>query len=174
MNEQPAITIRPARPGDREPLIDLVAGFRAALRGVRGGTPEAAVPVRSTAAADEVDDYERDPAYPVFVAELQSGDLAGYLVCRVDDTVVWAESLYVVPAYRRGGIAAALYAEAERLAQELGGDTVYNWVHPNNDRIITFLKKRGYDVLNLVELRRAREGEEVEGQIQVGEHRFRY
>ena len=174
MNTQPSVTLRRAGPDDRDQVIGLVAGFRAALRAVRTGKPESNVPVQHAAALEELKGYEDDPAYPIFVAEIESGELVGYLVCRVDEEVVWAESLYVTPAYRRGGIAGALYAEAYRRAQEVGVATVYNWVHPNNDRIITFLKKRGYDVLNLVEIRRAREGEEIEGEIQVGEHRFRY
>jgi len=58
--------------------------------------------------------------------------------------------------------------EAEQLAQEFDGDTVYNWIHPNNDRIISFLKKRGYNVLNLIEVRRARLGEETSEKIKVG------
>jgi hypothetical protein len=37
---------------------------------------------------------------------------------------------------------------------ELGGDTLYNWVLPNNYRSIPFLKKHGYDVLNLIEVRK--------------------
>ena len=174
MPDPASATIRRASPRDRDQLIGLVAGFRAALRSVRTGEPETVAAKRNAAATEEVDEYEANPAYPIFVAELGKGELAGYLVCHVVEDVVWAESLYVLPAYRRHGIAADLYAEAERLSRDLGGDTVYNWVHPNNDRIIAFLKKRGYDVLNLVEIRRARAGEEVKGEIQVGEHRFRY
>ena len=174
MPDLSSVTIRRASPRDRDQLIGLVAGFRAALRSVRTGEPETGVSKRHAAATEEVSEYEANSAYPIFVAELGNGELAGYLVCHVVDDVVWAESLYVTPAYRRRGIAADLYAEAERLSRDLGGDTVYNWVHPNNDRIITFLKKRGYNVLNLVEIRRARADEDVNGEIQVGEHRFRY
>lgn len=76
--------------------------------------------------------------------------------------------------YRCRGIGSALYVEAERLAQEFGGDIVYNWIHPNNDRIISFLKKRGYNVLNLIEVRRARPGEETAQKIKVGKHEFDY
>jgi GNAT superfamily N-acetyltransferase len=98
----------------------------------------------------------------------------GYLVCRVVGDVVWAESLYVLPAYRRQGIASTLYAEAEKLALALGSDAPYNWVHPNNDPIIQFLQRRGYDVLNLIELRRPRSGEKPSRVICVGEHKFNY
>lgn len=88
--------------------------------------------------------------------------------------IVWAESLYVLPAYRRQGIASTLYAEAEKLALALGSDTSYNWVHPNNEPIIRFLQRRGYDTLNLVELRRPRPGEKPSRVISVGEHEFKY
>ncbi len=80
----------------------------------------------------------------------------------------------MLPEYRRGGIGSALYFEAERLCEEVGGDTLYNWVHPNNDTIISFLQKRGYSVLSLIELRRAWPGEEPEQKIRVGDHEFDY
>jgi ribosomal protein S18 acetylase RimI-like enzyme len=108
------------------------------------------------------------------VAESDGGDIMGYLVCRVEENVLWAESLYVSPRHRRRGVASALYARAEQLAAELGGDSVYNWVHPNNDAIIVFLRRRGYHVLNLIELRRARTGETRRQRIAVGSHEFDY
>ena len=103
-------------------------------------------------------------------------DLAhrGYLVCRVEDTVIWAEQLYVSPNARRQGIASALYSKAEELAEELGGETTFNWVHPNNDIIIAFLKKRGYSVLNLIEIRRPWKNEASTKKITVGKHDFDY
>jgi hypothetical protein len=39
-------------------------------------------------------------------------------------------------------------------------------------RIIGFLQQRGYQVLNLIELRRPRTGEELTGKIQVGVNEF--
>jgi len=160
--------IRPATPDDSGALVPLVAAFRAELAGLKG---RAAAPDLE-AAAGELASYGGEP-YPVFVAE-RDGDLAGYLVCRVDENTVWAESLYVVPEARRCGVASALYEQAEELSRKAGSQTVYNWVHPNNDRIIAFLRKRGYDVLNLVEVRRPRKDERPAGEMRVGEHRFRY
>jgi len=96
------------------------------------------------------------------------------LVCRVDKDVVWAESLFVSSEYRRQGIGTSLYAEAEHLAQELGNETLYNWVDPNNTGIIRFLQKRGYSVLNLIELRRIRSGEKMTKKICVGATEFDY
>ena len=123
-------------------------------------------------AADELESYLRNN-FPVFIAEERDG-LAGYLVCKIEDDVVWAESIFVHSEYRRQGIASSLYVEAERLTQELGGDTLYNWVHPNNNVSISFLEKRGYNVLNLIEVRRPWKGEELSTKVQVGENKFDY
>ena len=128
------MTIRPVRPMDHEKLVQLIAGFRDELRSLRGR----AARVDLQGAAQEFAGHMAS-SHPIFIAESDQGDVVGYLICRAEDAVVWAESLYVSPAHRRRGIASSLYAEAERLGEELGGDTVYNWVHPNNDAIIHFL-----------------------------------
>ena len=160
--------IRRAEDADNEQLVRLIAEFRVGLAGLRGkdASPDLAAP------AAELDGYRRRQ-FPIFVAEGEPG-LAGYLVCRVDENTVWAESLFVRPEHRRKGVASMLYAEAERLADELGSHTVYNWIHPDNDAIVGFLRKRGYDVLNLVEVRRARPGETLSRELLVGRHRFGY
>lgn len=53
-------------------------------------------------------------------------------------------------------------------------DTLHNWVHPHNDAIILFLAERGYDALNLVEVRRRYGGEEIRGTLRVGDHEFAF
>ena len=122
-------------------------------------------------AAGELADYlEKD--FPIYVAEAGSGKLVGYLVCRVEADVAWAESLYVLPEYRRQGIGSGLYARAEELAEKMGRETLYNWVDPTNDRIIRFLGKRGYNVLNLIELRRPGPDENLKSVIRVGDHEY--
>jgi len=54
------------------------------------------------------------------------------------------------------------------------GDTVYNWIHSDNPAIVSFLRKRGYRVLNLIETRRPRRNEKLTRRIQVGEYEFDY
>ncbi len=159
--------VRLARADDEVALGQLIAAFRRSLAELRGGRSG----VDIVAAREELAEYrERD--FPVYVATDDGGALLGYLVCRVEGKVVWAESLYVVPETRRQGVGAALYARAERLAEERGGDTVYNWVDPNNAAIIGFLQGRGYTVLNLIELRRARPDEQAHQTIRVGRYEF--
>lgn len=60
------------------------------------------------------------------------------------------------------------------MAKRLGGDTVYNWVHPNNDKIIPFLLKRGYNVLNLIEIRKPSGNEFLTQKINVGKYEYNY
>jgi len=146
----------------------LVAKFRDALRSFKGLPPQDDV----AAAKEEWMAYCRS-AFPMYVAH-NGCRYAGYMVCRVDAPTVWVESLYVLPEYRGEGIASALYEQAEGLARSYGEDTVFVYVHPNNDAMIGFLKKRGYDVLNLIEVRKRFAGEVTQTKVQVGHHEFDY
>ncbi|MFW9894896.1 MAG: GNAT family N-acetyltransferase, partial [Candidatus Thorarchaeota archaeon] len=148
---------------DKEQLISLIGNFRVSLGKLKGIERE--LDLRS---AQEELEYYHQKEFPIFVAENDDNRLIGYHVCRVEENVVWSESLFVVPDERRKGIGSALYEQGEILVKELGGDTLYNWVHPNNDISVQFLKKRGYDVLNLIEIRRKRSDEELTQKITVG------
>jgi ribosomal protein S18 acetylase RimI-like enzyme len=167
MDKETCLNIRLAEMNDQQALILLIAEFRQTLAQLRNKEDKPDL----ESAQKELTEYQRKE-FPIYVAETDQGRISGYLVCRVDQNVVWAESLYVLQAYRRQGIGSELYAEAENLAAELGNDTLYNWVDPSNDRIISFLKKRGYNVLNLIELRRPGAGERMTRVIQVGENEF--
>lgn len=160
--------IRTYRESDRQQVVEMIAALRTSFATLKSIEKSADL----VAASVELQSY-LDKGFPVFVDD-EAEELAGYLVCKVEDDVVWAESLFVCPEFRRQGIASALYAEAERLARELGGDTIFNWVHPNNTASISFLKSRGYEVLNLIELRRPWKGEKLITTIQVQDHIFKY
>ena len=149
-------------------LAPLAAAFRVTLKSFKGIAAEA----DEAAAAEELREYF-DAGWPIFAARLDEV-LCGYLVCRVEVPCVWVESLYVLPAYRRRGVASALFQKAEELAASYGEVTVYNCVHPNNDGVIAFLRSRGYTVLNLIELRKPYAGETLTTQIPVGSNRFDY
>ncbi len=163
------MNIREYTPADHESLIELVAAFRVALSALQGYQRECDF----VAAADELQEYA-DKGFPIFVAEEKPGHNVGYLVCRVDGDTVWAESLFVSPEFRRRGVAGLLYDAAEELAQRHDEPTLYNWVLPNNHAIIAFLKARGYDVLNMVEIRRREPGEEFKTTLRVGDHEYKY
>ena len=162
------MNIRLYQDDDFEDVINLVAKFRIALAKLKDRDKEKDL----ISAQKELNNYIKKE-YPIYVAG-NDEKIVGYLVCRVEDDVVWAESLYVLPDYRQRGIGTSLYEKAEKLADDLGSDTVYNWIHPNNDKIINFLKKQGYDVLNLIEIRKKRKNEEGNSKVNVNEYEFNY
>ncbi len=149
-------------------IAPLVARFRVTLKAFKG----IAASPNEDEGASELREY-LESGFPVFTAR-KEGKYCGYLVCRVEEPCVWVESIYVLPEFRRQGVASALFAKAEALAASYGENTVYNYVHPNNDGIIGFLKSRGYTVLNLIELRKPNPGEKLTRIIQVDEHQFDY
>lgn len=162
--------VRQANPSDREILKELILRFRKELGQYRASSTSS---FSLADAQSEVDDHF-GKEYPIFVAQDSGGEILGYLVCRVQDGVVWAEQLYVLPEERRKGIGSLLYQHVEQLAMEVGSQAPYNWVDSDNYPIIRFLKKRGYTVLNLLELRKPRSGERLERRIKVGKEEFYY
>ena len=149
-------------------LAEMVALFREELRSYKGIESKPNL----DAGREEMDEY-LSAGFPVFAA-MEDGKYAGYVVCRVDSEVVWVESIFVKEEYRRHGVATALHSKAEEIAASYGEDTVYNYVHPNNHRMIEFLRKRGFTVLNLIEIRKPYKGEKLTQTITVGEHEFDY
>ena len=149
-------------------LAPLAALFRVALKGYKG---EAAAPDEA-AGREEIAEY-LDRGWPVYLAR-GDGQALGYAVCRVEEPVVWLESLFVRGEARRRGVASALLRQAEALAASYGEETLYFYVHPNNLGMIAFLRSHGYTVLNLIELRRPYAGEMPSQRIRVGESEFDY
>lgn len=149
-------------------IARLVAQFRVTLKSFKGIS---AAPNEEEGTA-ELKEY-LDAGFPVFTASMD-GTYCGYMVCRIDEPCVWVESIYVLPGFRKQGVAAALFGKGEELAASYGEDTVYNYVHPNNNAMIAFLKSRGYSVLNLIEIRKPYAGEKLTRKIQVAENQFDY
>lgn len=149
-------------------LAQMVALFRVELRSYKGIASKPDL----EAGREEMEEYLA-AGFPVFAA-LVNGEYAGYVVCRIDSEVVWVESIFVKEEYRRHGVATALHSKAEEIAASYGEETVYNYVHPNNHRMIEFLRKRGYTVLNLIEIRKPYKEEKLSQKICVGEHEFDY
>ena len=149
-------------------LAEMVALLRVDLRSYKGIVSKPNI----EAGREEMEEY-LSAKFPVFAA-LVNGEYAGYVVCRVDSEIVWVESIFVKEKYRRHGVATALHCKAEEIAASYGDDTVYNYVHPNNHRMIEFLRKRGYTVLNLIEIRKQYKDEKLTQTIKVGEHIFDY
>lgn len=150
-------------------VAPLIAAFRVTLRAFKGIQSEPDV----AEGKEEFLDFLKT-GYPVFGAEV-NGTIAGYLVCRIEQPgLLWVEQLYVRENSRRQGIASILFEKAEEIGASMGEDTVYNYVHPNNDGMISFLRSRGYTVLNLIEIRKPYKGEKPTATIDVGRNTFDY
>ena len=166
--EEDVVTIQSLKIGEVDAVAPLVAAFRVTLMSYKGIHAEPDI----EDGKEELVGY-LNKKYPVFIA-LEDEKCVGYIVCRIDGSCVWAESLFVCEEYRRKHIASALFAKAEEVAKAYGQDTVYNYVHPNNNGVIAFLKSRGYNVLNLIEIRKPYTGEKPTMKIQIAGNEFDY
>jgi GNAT superfamily N-acetyltransferase len=96
------VVVRSARDGDDEQLTALIAAFRVELAAFKQQRTDP----DQYAALMELADY-RANRFRLAVAESDEGHVIGFIACRIEDDVVWAESLYVVPEYRRVGVCLA-------------------------------------------------------------------
>lgn len=108
--------IRTATLEDEEKVSKLIAQFRVELKELKGIKAS----FNMQQAREEFKEYI-EAKFPIFVAEDANNELLGYLVCRIDGDMVWAESLFVSNNSRRKGIGSKLYDKAEEIAKNLGG-----------------------------------------------------
>lgn len=151
-----------------EKIVPMIAAFRVTLWSFKGIKAE---PDLEWAREEAVEFLDR--GCPIFAAE-HDGELTGYIVCRIDEPCLWVEHIYVSEKYRRQGAASMLFCRAEQLANSMGEDTVFNFVHPNNEAMIAFLRSKGYTVLNMIEIRKPYKGEELTTTIRVNDNAFDY
>lgn len=161
--------IRPMEGYDRDLLVPLVAHFRVTMSRFQGR----AEPTDFSAADKELHSY-LEPEYRIFIAENEDDIPIAYLVCHIEEGKIWLESMFVLPDYRRQGVGSALFIRAEQLAEELGFESLHNCVHPNNERMIAFLRKQNYQVLNMIEIRKAKSEESGLPRMKVGLNSFQY
>lgn len=150
-----------------EQTCKLLADFRVTLRAFKNIKSEPDI----DSARQELK-WAIDDKWPIYLVE-ENNNIVGYMLLRIDDCV-WVEHIYVTPSFRRKGVASLLYNKAEDVSKSIGGDTVYNFVHPNNDGMMSFLRSKGYTVLNLVEVRKPYKNEELNRKYKIGNNEFDY
>ncbi|MBO4825390.1 MAG: GNAT family N-acetyltransferase [Lachnospiraceae bacterium] len=153
---------------DADKLAPLVAQFRVSLL----SNLKIAAEPNEKAAREEIAEFLQ-AEYPIFAAE-DGEEYAGYVVCKVVEECTWIEQIYVRGDYRRRGVATMLFEKAEEVAHSLGEETVFNYVHPNNQGMLDFLRDKGYTVLNMIEIRKPYKGEKLTTTINVGDNTFDY
>lgn len=153
---------------DANAIAPLVAAFRVQLKSYKGikSQPDA------EAGKEEILEY-LGSGFPVYAVK-ENGAFVGYIVCRIDEPCLWVEHIFVQEGFRRKGVATMLFNKAEEIAASMGEDTVYNFVHPNNENMIRFLRSKGYTVLNMIEIRKPYEGEKLTTTIHVEKESFDY
>ena len=149
-------------------VAPLIAAFRVALRSYKGIESEP----DTEAGKEEFLDF-LNSGYAVFAA-MENGQMVGHIVCRIEEPTLWVEQIYVCDSNRRQGIASMLFEKAEELAASMGEDTVFNYVHPNNEGMISFLRSKGYTVLNMIEIRKPYRGEKLTTTVNVDKNTFDY
>lgn len=153
---------------DADRVAPLVAAFRVQLNSYKGIKSQPNI-VRGK---EEILDFLQS-GFPVYAIE-DDGALIGYIVCRIDAPCLWVEHIFVREDCRKKGVATMLFGKAEEIAASMGEDTVYNFVHPNNENMIRFLRSKGYTVLNMIEIRKPYKGEKLTTTIHVESETFDY
>lgn len=154
--------------GNKQKLSEMIIAFRSYLASLKDKRDKMTIKE-----AEKEVEYYLDKKYPIYVIEKKDKYL-GYFILKYDDDAVWLEHFFVKKEYRKRGIGTKLFNKAEEILDDLGYVNLYNWVHPNNDRMINFLKRQGYNVLNMIEIRKKFNKEKLKTKIKVGEHKFRY
>ena len=111
---------------DADRIAPLAAAFRSQLKAYKGIISQPDV----KAGKEEILEF-LGSGFPVYAAVEDSGDFAGYIVCRIDEPCLWVEHIYVREENRRKGVATMLFGKAEEIAASMGEDTIYNYVHPH-------------------------------------------
>ena len=153
---------------DADRIAPLVAAFRTQLKAYKAIQSQPNI----EAGKEEILEY-LESGFPVYAVE-DNGAFAGYIICRIEEPCLWVEHIFVREDYRRKGVATMLFNKAEEIAASMGEDTVYNFVHPNNENMIRFLRSKGYTVLNMIEIRKPYEGEKLTTTIHVEKETFDY
>lgn len=153
---------------DADRVAPLVAMFRVQLKSYKGVKAQPKI----EEGKEEIIEFLKS-GFPVYAVE-DCGALVGYIVCRIDEPCLWVEHLFVSEDCRRKGIATMLFSKAEEIAASMGEDTVYNFVHPNNENMIQFLRSKGYTVLNMIEIRKPHKGEKLTTTVHVEAEAFDY
>lgn len=153
---------------DADGIAALVAAFRTQLKSYKGiqSQPDIA------AGKEEILEF-LNSGFPIYAVK-DNDSFVGYIVCRIDEPCLWVEHIYVRKDFRRKGAATMLFRKAEEIAASMGEDTVYNYVHPNNEGMIRFLASNGYTVLNMIEIRKPYKDEKLTTTIHVEKETFDY
>ncbi len=94
----------------QEASIRLIAKFRVSLRALKGCETE-----EDLKSAEEELEFYLGKKYPILLALGSNEDVLGYIVIKIEDEIVWAESLYVSESSRQKGIGGIYIIKQKKL-----------------------------------------------------------
>ncbi|MFX1582145.1 MAG: GNAT family N-acetyltransferase [Promethearchaeota archaeon] len=152
-----AITVREYDVKDFAVLTNLVAEFFTFHRHLQGRGPlppeEAAIIIPQ----DMLQEFSQ-----ILVAETTEGkDVIGFCRVELHEGAYFLRELGVTENWRIRGVGTALLRAAEDYIRELGKSNLYLSVVPRNIDAVRFFVRRGYDILNTMELRTATAEEKI-------------
>jgi ribosomal protein S18 acetylase RimI-like enzyme len=149
MSRSPAIIVREYDENDFPALCELVAEFFTHHRRLNGRGPlppdEAATLIPR--------DILQDTSHLLVAEPTEGGKIVGF--CRVEnhEGAYFLRELGVASSWRIRGIGTALLREAEAFIKSKGETNLYLSVVPRNTDAVRFFVRRGYNVINTIELR---------------------
>lgn len=145
----PLVKIRSYETTDFAALSHLVAEFFTVQRGFNESgpyTPEEAATMIPT-------DMIRDESYILVAEPEEGGDIIGFCRYELHEGAYFLRELHVTENWRLRGVGTELLHEAEVEVRKIGQNNLYLSVVPRNTIALRFFIKRGYDIINTVELR---------------------
>ena len=149
MSRSPAIVVREYDVKDFPALCDLVAEFFSYHRRLNGRGPlppdEAATLIPR--------DMLQESSYLLVAEPTQGGNIVGFCRIELHEGAYFLRELGVASSWRIRGVGTALLREAETYIESKGKTNLYLSVVPRNIEAVRFFVRRGYDVINTIELR---------------------
>jgi ribosomal protein S18 acetylase RimI-like enzyme len=149
MEKAPSFAIRDYRTADFADLCRLVAEFYTVHHRIAG---HGAMPVDEAALV--IQDDMLGPDSHILVAETtEAGEIVGFCRYERHQGAFFGRELCVLETKRHYGVGTALLRTVEKRIQEARETNLFISVVARNAQAIEFFAKRGYNILNMIELR---------------------
>ncbi len=157
MSTDSPVIIRPYDVKDFAPLCKLVAEFFTIHRRFTGSGPvppeEAAIIIQQ--------DMLRDESYILVAEPVKGGEIVGFCRYEKREGAFFGREIMVTENWRIRGIGTQLLRAVEEELKKLDETNLYLSIVPRNIEALQFFVRRGYNILNTIELRSQRPREKV-------------
>ena len=149
MSRSPAIVVREYDMKDFSALCDLVAEFFSHHQRLNGRGPlppdEAATLIPR--------DMLQESSHILVAEPKEGGNIIGFCRIELHEGAYFLRELGVASSWRIRGVGTALLREAEAYIKAKDETNLYLSIVPRNVDAVRFFVRRGYDIINTIELR---------------------